>query len=78
MNNIKFNFSLFRFWCSCGNWNVNFETMSKFLCYAINVDKDIQSFNYAFRCRRCNKIICIKIIARKIRDEFFIENKGRL
>lgn len=77
MNN-KLNFSLFRFWCSCGNWNVDFKTMSKFLNYAINPEKDNQIFNYAFRCKKCNKIFCIKIAVRKIKDEFFIENKGRL
>jgi hypothetical protein len=78
MEEIKLNFALFSFWCSCGNWKINSKTMSKYLKYAIKVDENIQSFNYAFRCQKCNKIICLKLIVEKHKDEFFITNGGKI
>lgn len=73
---MNFNFCLFHFLCSCGNWLINFETMKKFLNYAVNPEKDIQSFNYSFLCKKCNRIICLKIVTRRVKEEIFVENGG--
>lgn len=70
---MKFNFSLFKFWCNCGNWNMNFKPLENFLKYAINPNKDNQAFYYSWQCKRCGKIIYKKIIVWKHDNEYFVK-----
>lgn len=76
VKNITFNFCLFRFWHSCGNYKVNYYQIAKFLSYSINKDLDTQNKIIAIQCSKCNKATVTKLIIRKINDEFYIENGG--
>ena len=82
MSKIILNFGMFVWSCRCGNF-INYksfevENLKRYLEYAINPGIKRQFINYAFRCKKCGKIECLKLDVVKDEQYFVVKNGGRL
>lgn len=82
MDKIKLNFGMFSWNCKCGNF-INYKSyeikaLREYLEYAINPNIENQFFNYAFRCKRCGNVVCLRFDVVKEKEYFVIKNGGKL
>lgn len=82
MDKINLNFGMFIWTCKCGHF-INYKSFEindfrKYLEYAIKLNINTQYFNYAFYCKKCGKVECLRFFITRDKNCFIVRNGGKL